>query len=88
MTRHHIDFQADLHEVAAALADADFVDTPADDTLKTVELKDGIGTLREVDGRCHIDLLDEGEGGEASRLVETLRAAGYSIEHQADENQA
>jgi hypothetical protein len=87
MTRHHIDFQADLHEVAAALADADFVDAPADDTLRTVELKDGIGTLREVGGRCQIEVSDEGEGGEVSRLVETLRAAGYSIEHQADENQ-
>jgi hypothetical protein len=85
MPRHHIDFQADLADVVAALADSDFVGTTADGSTGTVELRDNMGTLHEIDGRCQIEFGDDAEEVEVARLVETLRAAGYSVEHLTEE---
>ena len=38
--------------------------------------------MREVDGRCEIDLFDEDEGVEVARMVGVLRDAGLVVEQE------
>ena len=82
MLRHRIHVHADLEAVLAILDRPDFVAAQTHERLKTVQLQEGVGTMREVDGRCEIDLFDEDEGVEVARMVGVLRDAGLVVEQE------
>ena len=82
MLRHRIRVQATLDVIVEILDGTDFVAAHTYERLKTVQLDEGVGTLRERDGWCEIDLFDEDDGVEVARMVAVLRDAGLVVEHQ------
>jgi hypothetical protein len=81
MLRHRIVVDASLRDLVVVIDGSGFASIDTHELLKVLRVPDGIGGVREVEGSCVIDLFDNGDGTEARRLVEALRAAGHVVHH-------
>lgn len=81
MLRHRIVVEASLAELVAVVEGTTFASIDTHELLKVLRVPEGIGAVRETRAGCVIDLFDNEDGAEASRLVRALRESGYGVRH-------